>query len=212
MLTDHLSPRSALHLAEKSPLELLVPPMGKDLSPLQRCGSPYSDLSLLGLQGHLWDPGYGNFTGMEKGACNIPAHGAWKTEFVLPVPSRYQSEALLISNLVAYTDQRIQQGADLPDVDSLIRNFAGPKGWFAHTQAKSFPGGTSGKELSCQYRRPKRHRFHPWVRKIPWRQAWQPTPVFQSRRIPMVRGAWQATVYRVTKSQTRLKQLSRQGA
>ena len=31
-------------------------------------------------------------------------------------------------------------------------------------------------------------------------------------RIPMVRGAWQATVYRVTKSQTRLKQLSRQGA
>ena len=46
------------------------------------------------------------------------------------VPSRYQSEALLIhiSNLVAYTDQRIQQGADLPDVDSQIRNFAGPKG------------------------------------------------------------------------------------
>ena len=24
----------------------------------------------------------------------------------------------------------------------------------------------------------KRHRFDPWVRKIPWRQAWQPTPVF----------------------------------
>ena len=26
-------------------------------------------------------------------------------------------------------------------------------------------------------RRPKRPRFDPWVRKIPWR-AWQPTPVF----------------------------------
>ena len=24
----------------------------------------------------------------------------------------------------------------------------------------------------------KRHRFDPWVRKIPWRRAWQPTPVF----------------------------------
>ena len=24
----------------------------------------------------------------------------------------------------------------------------------------------------------KRLRFHPWVRKIPWRSAWQPTPVF----------------------------------
>ena len=24
----------------------------------------------------------------------------------------------------------------------------------------------------------KRHRFDPWVRKVPWRRAWQPTPVF----------------------------------
>ena len=24
----------------------------------------------------------------------------------------------------------------------------------------------------------ERCRFHPWVRKIPWRKAWQPTPVF----------------------------------
>ena len=24
----------------------------------------------------------------------------------------------------------------------------------------------------------KRHGFDPWVRKIPWRRAWQPTPVF----------------------------------
>ena len=23
----------------------------------------------------------------------------------------------------------------------------------------------------------KRRRFHPWVRKIPWRRKWQPTPV-----------------------------------
>ena len=31
------------------------------------------------------------------------------------------------------------------------------------------------KEPSCQHRR---HRFGPWVRKIPWRRKWQPTPVF----------------------------------
>jgi len=24
----------------------------------------------------------------------------------------------------------------------------------------------------------KRYRFQSWVRKIPWRRAWQPTPVF----------------------------------
>ena len=41
-----------------------------------------------------------------------------------------------------------------------------------------FPGGTSGKESTCQYRRHKRPRFDPWVRKIPWRRKWQPTPVF----------------------------------
>ena len=40
-----------------------------------------------------------------------------------------------------------------------------------------FPGGISGKEPSCQCRRQKRHKFDPWVGKIPWRTAWQPTPV-----------------------------------
>ena len=38
-------------------------------------------------------------------------------------------------------------------------------------------GGASGKESACQCRKPKRHRFDPWVRKIPWRRAQQPTPV-----------------------------------
>ena len=41
-----------------------------------------------------------------------------------------------------------------------------------------FPGNTSGKELTCQCRRLKTCRFNPWVGKIPWRRAWQPTPVF----------------------------------
>ena len=36
----------------------------------------------------------------------------------------------------------------------------------------------SGKEPTYQCRRHKRHRFEPWVRKIPWRKAQQPTPVF----------------------------------
>ena len=36
------------------------------------------------------------------------------------------------------------------------------------------------------------------VRKIPWRRKWQLTPVFLSGK-PMKRGAWWATVHRVTK-------------
>ena len=42
--------------------------------------------------------------------------------------------------------------------------------------ALGFPAGTSGKELAWQCRRHKRHGFYPWIRKIPWRRAWQPTP------------------------------------
>ena len=40
-----------------------------------------------------------------------------------------------------------------------------------------FPGGASGKEPACQCKRQKRRWFDPWVRKVPWRRAWQPTPV-----------------------------------
>ena len=37
------------------------------------------------------------------------------------------------------------------------------------------PKWLSGKESACQYRR---CRFDLWVRKMPWRNKWQPTPVF----------------------------------
>ena len=37
-----------------------------------------------------------------------------------------------------------------------------------------FLGGSDGKESACQCRRLE---FYPWVKKIPWRREWQPTPV-----------------------------------
>ena len=43
------------------------------------------------------------------------------------------------------------------------------------------PGSSSGQEFTCQCRRQKRCKFHPWVGKIPWRREWQPTPVFLPR-------------------------------
>ena len=30
----------------------------------------------------------------------------------------------------------------------------------------------------CQCRRLSRHKFDPWIGKIPWRRKWQPAPVF----------------------------------
>ena len=37
------------------------------------------------------------------------------------------------------------------------------------------PWWLSGKKICLQCRRPS---FHLWVRKVPWRREWQPTPVF----------------------------------
>ena len=65
------------------------------------------------------------------------------------------------------------------------------------------PWWLSSREPARQCRR---CGFDPWGGKIPWRRAWQPTPVVLSGK-PMDRGAWQATVHGVAKSQTRLRQL-----
>ena len=59
--------------------------------------------------------------------------------------------------------------------------------------------------LQCRSRR--RCGFDPWVRKIPCRRAWQPTPVFSPGESHGQR-TWWATVDRVANSQTQLKPLS----
>ena len=41
-----------------------------------------------------------------------------------------------------------------------------------------FPGGTGDKEPACQCRRHKWCGSDSWIRKIPWRKAWQPNLVF----------------------------------
>ena len=65
---------------------------------------------------------------------------------------------------------RVEEGA------GLMRGRSAGRGILALTVG--FPGGASGKEPACQCGRQKRHAFDPWVRKIPWERAWQPTPVF----------------------------------
>ena len=53
----------------------------------------------------------------------------------------------------------------------------------------------------------KRHGFDPWLRKVSWRRAQQPTPLFLPGE-SYDRGAWQAAVHVVTQSRTWLKWLS----
>ena len=78
------------------------------------------------------------------------------------------------------------------------------------SHSRGFPGGASGKEPTSQCRSYKRCRFDPWVRKIPWREGMATNSSVLAWRIPMDRGAWQATVHRVTKRWAWLKRLSTQ--
>ena len=73
--------------------------------------------------------------------------------------------------------------------------------WLPLCKREGSPGEASGKEPTC--RRHKRRGFNSLIRKIPWSRAWPPTSVFLPDR-----GAWWATVYRVTNSWTQLKWLS----
>ena len=63
-----------------------------------------------------------------------------------------------------------------------------------------FPGSASGKGPAFQCRRLMSLGFKPWVRKIPWRRAWQLTPVF----LPGRPHGQRSLVPEATKSQTRL--------
>ena len=77
--------------------------------------------------------------------------------------------------------------------------------WFnlLYTWTWGFPGAVSGTEPTCQCRRHKRCRSDPWVRKIPWKRAWQPPPVFWPGESHGLRSL-SATVHGVAKSWTRL--------
>ena len=48
------------------------------------------------------------------------------------------------------------------------------RNWLQVGSDVGFPGGHSGIEHAYQYSRPG---FNPWIGKISWRRAWQPTPV-----------------------------------
>ena len=57
------------------------------------------------------------------------------------------------------------------------------------TQGRMAPRRHNGKESTRQYRRCKRHRFHPWVRKIPRVGTGNP-PLYSHLENSMERAAW----------------------
>ena len=68
---------------------------------------------------------------------------------------------------------------------------------------QGFPGGAGGKAPTCQRRRHKDLGSIPGLGRSPGGGHGNPLQ-YSCLENPMDRGAWQATVYRVTESQTRL--------
>ena len=64
------------------------------------------------------------------------------------------------------------------------------------------PKWHSGKESACQCRR---CGFSPWVRKMPWRRKWQPTPVFLPGNFHGQRSPVGLKSMGIAKSQTQLR-------
>ena len=70
--------------------------------------------------------------------------------------------------------------------------------WWHLSPTMGFPGGASGKEPAYQCKRYNRHKFDPLE------EGTAIHSIFLLEN-PMGRGVWKATIYRVTKSQTKLK-------
>ena len=51
---------------------------------------------------------------------------------------------------------------------AAVHGVAKSQTWLSNWTELGFPGGASGEESTYQFRRCKRCRFNPWVRKIPW--------------------------------------------
>ena len=99
------------------------------------------------------------------------------------------------------------QGGWRAAVHGIAKSQTRLSNWTTTKKAMGFPSGARGQELACQCRRHKRFGFDPWVRKILWRRAQQPTPLFlpgESYGQKNLAGY----VHSVTKSRTRLKWLS----
>ena len=75
-----------------------------------------------------------------------------------------------LHTLIWFPDPSSELFSSLASCSPLFRKHLGCDG--------GFPGGASGKEFACQYRRHKRRGLDPWVGKIPWSGKWQPTLVF----------------------------------
>ena len=83
----------------------------------------------------------------------------------------------IIHYSVYFRSKELENYRNKNNSDNPYLFFFSLKGLFYYqlTSALGLSWCLSGKETTCQRRR---HRFDPWVGKMPWRRKWQPAPVF----------------------------------
>ena len=126
----------------------------------------------------------------------------WATSYIFTISRecRWRSKSILLLKqfLLWYNSHNIK-----------LQLYSVQSSGFQYIQnvVQGFPGGTSSKEPTCQCRRCKGCGFNPWVGKIPWRRAWQPTPILLPGESPWTEepGGLQSIG---SQSQTWQKQLS----
>ena len=98
-------------------------------------------------------------------------------------------------------EEKLHQNSCESDNENTAQDFVLRQTRAILESLRDFPGGAS-KETAYQCQRLKRGGLDPWVGKILWRRAWQPTLIFLPGESP-----WreEPAVCGVTKSQTRLK-------
>ena len=95
----------------------------------------------------------------------------------MEIKSRVARKALRVWDLKEVSQRTKDEIAGQQDVLTGPRNCASAIPINLPPSFSSFPGGNS-KKPGFQSRFNKRAGFDPWLGKIPWRRAWQPTPTF----------------------------------
>ena len=110
-------------------------------------------------------------TGWPKQGWKKPVHmeeGAWRWGKEIEGRRERERDRACVCVCVVQNEAR-EGGARAHSLVATLRSFVSDLG---------LPRWRSDKEPPCQCRRHKRCGFSPWVGKIPWSRAWQPTPVF----------------------------------
>ena len=87
----------------------------------------------------------------------------------------FTDNSIAFLNTTLYSIVKHQHACSCLLIPSTKRQGMFGETWAPTGSTGCFPGGTSGKEPTCQCRR---WGFNPWVEKIAWRGKWQLTPAF----------------------------------